>query len=93
MKENPKDNKTTNSQYNDTAIGYKPNQNNDKKSSQQPATDADDNGTTAQKEIRDTDHEHSYITPKDDKTVASEQTQNSNPGNIHNSNQGANQLK
>jgi len=93
MKGNPKDNKITNSQYNDTAIGYKPNQNDGKKPSQDPATDADDNGTKAQKEIRDTDHEHSYITPTDDKTVVSEETQNSNPGNVHNNAQGANQLK
>jgi hypothetical protein len=92
MKNDPKDNKTTNSQYNDSAIGYKPNPNGDKKYPQQPATDADDNGTKAEKEIGDTDHEHSYITPTDDQTVATEKTQNSNPGNVANNNQGANQL-
>lgn len=92
MTGNPKDNKITNSQYNDSAIGYKPNQD-ERKPSQQPATDADDNGTKAQKEIRDTDHEHSYITPADDNNVVSEETQNSNPGSVNNSDQGANQLK
>ena len=89
MKDNQKDNKITNSQDNDSAIGYKPDQNNGKRTSQEPATDADD--TKAQKEHQDTDHEHAYIPPTDGNPVVSEQTQNSNPGSTNNSDQGANQ--
>lgn len=91
MKDNPKDNTITNSDYDSTAIGYKPDQQNSKKPLK-PATSANDNGSKPEKEISDNNHEHSYTPPTDGKPVVSEETQNSNPGNVQNSDQGANQL-
>ena len=91
MKSDPKDNKITNSQNNDSSIGYKPNHGNESKPLNVPASDANPDEIEHQREIQDTDHEHSYNTPIDESVVI-EKTQNSNPGQVHNNNQGANQL-
>lgn len=91
MKDNPKDPKITNTEDNDSVLGYKPNQENIIKPLE-PATDADNNGTKPEKEISDTDHDHSYTPPSGVQPVVTEETQNSNPGNVHNADQGANQL-
>lgn len=98
MKDNQKDNRVTNNQDNQQGKENKPNLDNATYPSQQPATDAEDTGSKAQKEYQDTDHPHTYNTPMDDKncpaenkSVVSEISQNSNPGNVHNSEQGANQ--